>query len=43
LKEECGVGDVVVLVTAILHDTIEDTETTAGELRGLFGEEFYRY
>ncbi len=39
LKEEGGVSDVAVLVAAILHDTIEDTETTADELRGLFGEE----
>lgn len=37
LKEEGGVTDPVVLVAAILHDTIEDTETTAYELEKLFG------
>jgi guanosine-3',5'-bis(diphosphate) 3'-pyrophosphohydrolase len=39
LKQEGGVDDVAVLAAAILHDTIEDTETTAEELRALFGEE----
>jgi guanosine-3',5'-bis(diphosphate) 3'-pyrophosphohydrolase len=39
LKEEGGVSDAVVLAAAILHDTIEDTETTADELRAAFGEE----
>ncbi len=39
LKQEGEVGDVAVLVAAILHDTIEDTETTADELRAIFGEE----
>lgn len=39
LAEEGAVGDVAVLAAAILHDTIEDTETTADELRELFGEE----
>mgnify|MGYP001271238635 CR=1 FL=1 len=39
LKEEGGVTDPVVLVAAILHDTIEDTETTAYELEKLFGPE----
>lgn len=39
LKQEGGVDDVAVLSAAILHDTIEDTETTADELRALFGEE----
>jgi guanosine-3',5'-bis(diphosphate) 3'-pyrophosphohydrolase len=37
LKEEGGVTDPVVLAAAILHDTIEDTETTAYELETLFG------
>lgn len=32
-----GVDDVVVLQAALLHDTIEDTETTAEELEELFG------
>ena len=37
LKRE-GVGDLAVLCAALLHDTIEDTNTTADELRVLFGE-----
>jgi GTP diphosphokinase / guanosine-3',5'-bis(diphosphate) 3'-diphosphatase len=37
LKRE-GVGDVAVLCAALLHDTIEDTNTTADELRVHFGE-----
>ena len=32
-----GVRDVDVLQAAILHDTIEDTETTAGEIQDAFG------
>lgn len=39
LKEEGGVDDVTILVAAILHDTIEDTNATADELRVLFGDE----
>lgn len=34
-----GVTDVVTLQAAILHDTIEDTETTPEELERLFGAE----
>jgi guanosine-3',5'-bis(diphosphate) 3'-pyrophosphohydrolase len=37
LKRE-GVDDVAVLCAALLHDTIEDTNTTADELRVSFGE-----
>jgi guanosine-3',5'-bis(diphosphate) 3'-pyrophosphohydrolase len=37
LTVEGGVTDPTTLVAAILHDTIEDTETTAEELRELFG------
>lgn len=33
-----GIEDVDVLIAAILHDTIEDTDTTAAELTELFGE-----
>ena len=38
LANEGGVDDEAVLVAAILHDTIEDTDTTAEELRRLFGK-----
>lgn len=38
LANECGVTDETVLIAAILHDTIEDTETTAEELTAIFGE-----
>jgi guanosine-3',5'-bis(diphosphate) 3'-pyrophosphohydrolase len=34
-----GVRDPVVIAAALLHDTIEDTETTYDELRGAFGPE----
>lgn len=34
-----GVTDVAVLQAAVLHDTIEDTETTAAELEAEFGPE----
>jgi len=39
LANEGGVQDVTVLCAAVLHDTIEDTETTADELRAVFGEQ----
>ena len=32
-----GVRDPVVIAAALLHDTIEDTETSATELRRAFG------
>lgn len=38
LANEGGVTDPVVLCSALLHDTIEDTNTTAEELRAMFGE-----
>jgi guanosine-3',5'-bis(diphosphate) 3'-pyrophosphohydrolase len=34
-----GVDDLVALQAALLHDTLEDTETTPDELRRLFGAE----
>lgn len=37
LANEGGVDDVTVLCAAVLHDTIEDTETTAEEVQALFG------
>ena len=39
LHTDGGVRDPVVIAAALLHDTIEDTETTYDELRGIFGEE----
>ena len=39
LANEAGIDDERVLVAAILHDTIEDTETTVQELVRLFGQE----
>jgi len=38
LANEGGVTDEEVLCAALLHDTIEDTETTADELRVNFGD-----
>ncbi len=38
LATEGGVTDGEVLCAALLHDTIEDTETTADELRTIFGD-----
>ncbi len=37
LANEGGVTDVLVLSAAVLHDTIEDTNTTAEELTAIFG------
>lgn len=37
LSNEAGVNDITVLCAAVLHDTIEDTETTAEELETIFG------
>ena len=39
LANEAGLEDERVLIAAILHDTIEDTETTEQELIRLFGQE----
>jgi guanosine-3',5'-bis(diphosphate) 3'-pyrophosphohydrolase len=38
LVDEGGVTDPEVIAAALLHDTIEDTETTPDELRARFGE-----
>ena len=38
LVREGGVDDPAVLAAALLHDTVEDTQTTAAELREAFGE-----
>ena len=37
LAREGGVTDPIILAAAILHDTVEDTETTAAELEREFG------
>jgi guanosine-3',5'-bis(diphosphate) 3'-pyrophosphohydrolase len=37
LANEAAVRDVIVLMAALLHDTIEDTATTADELKNHFG------
>jgi guanosine-3',5'-bis(diphosphate) 3'-pyrophosphohydrolase len=37
LKVEAGISDISVLCAALLHDTIEDTETTKDELERSFG------
>jgi len=39
LANEAGIDDERVLIAAILHDTLEDTETTAQELVRHFGQE----
>ena len=39
LVHEGGIDDPVVLAAALLHDTLEDTETTPEELRAAFGAE----
>ena len=39
---ECGIDDVEVICGALLHDTIEDTETEPAELIAAFGENITR-
>src|SRR5579871_5119268 len=39
LARVAGITDVVVLQCAVLHDTIEDTQTTAQEIEEQFGAE----
>jgi hypothetical protein len=38
LSVEAGISDPEVLCAALLHDTIEDTNTTRAELEGIFGK-----
>jgi len=42
LHTDGGVSDPVIIAAALLHDTIEDTETRFEELRGAFGVEVAR-
>jgi len=42
LCEEAGVTDTQTLCAALLHDTVEDTDTTAEELKSRFGPEVCR-
>ena len=42
LVGEGGVAEPVVIAAALLHDTLEDTQTTAGELRAAFGDAITR-
>ncbi|XP_061855560.1 guanosine-3',5'-bis(diphosphate) 3'-pyrophosphohydrolase MESH1 [Colius striatus] len=42
LSHEAGVTDIVVLQAALLHDTVEDTDTTLSEIEERFGEEVRR-
>src|SRR4030095_6284587 len=37
LAVEGGVVDTATLIAAVLHDTVEDTDTTFEEIRALFG------
>ncbi|XP_052693475.1 guanosine-3',5'-bis(diphosphate) 3'-pyrophosphohydrolase MESH1-like [Crassostrea angulata] len=39
LTEEAGIADIAVIQAALLHDTVEDTDTTFEEIQALFGEE----
>ena len=38
LMDEGDVADIHVLQAAILHDTVEDTDTTIDEIQDVFGE-----
>ncbi|MBI1965062.1 MAG: bifunctional (p)ppGpp synthetase/guanosine-3',5'-bis(diphosphate) 3'-pyrophosphohydrolase [Betaproteobacteria bacterium] len=42
LAREGGITEPAVLAAALLHDTLEDTQTTPDELRGAFGEAIAR-
>ena len=42
LKDECQIDDEEVLVTALLHDTVEDTSCTLEDIERAFGPEIKR-
>lgn len=42
LANEAGVTDEAVLISAVLHDTVEDTDTSPAELAEIFGEDVAR-
>ncbi|CAM5146147.1 unnamed protein product [Eretmochelys imbricata] len=42
LSREAGVTDIAVLQAALLHDTVEDTDTTFSEIEEQFGGEVRR-
>lgn len=37
LLNEAGISDVEILIAALLHDTLEDTEATSAEIEAAFG------
>jgi len=39
LVAEASDGDIALIIAAVLHDSVEDTEATLGELEALFGAE----
>ena len=39
LNQESGISDINILCAALLHDTLEDTDTTLEELQQRFGQE----
>ncbi|XP_069481308.1 guanosine-3',5'-bis(diphosphate) 3'-pyrophosphohydrolase MESH1 [Ambystoma mexicanum] len=39
LSHEAGIDDIAVLQTALLHDTVEDTDTELSEIEDRFGKE----
>ena len=40
---QAGVTDIDILIAAVLHDTVEDTNTTFDEIEKLFGENVVKY
>ena len=39
LAQACGGADAVLIAGGVLHDTVEDTAATGGELAAMFGDE----